>query len=58
MLVQEMNNAGAEAVKYFGPKAVGPTLIMTIIPSAAPELRKQIKRWGDVERGVATQAIV
>ncbi|CUA70247.1 Protein argonaute MEL1 [Rhizoctonia solani] len=35
-----------------------PDLIICVIPYPAPEIRAEIKRWGDCETGVATQCVV
>jgi hypothetical protein len=33
-------------------------MIIVILPQSAAELRLQVKRWGDITRGVATQCVV
>ncbi|CAE7221258.1 unnamed protein product, partial [Rhizoctonia solani] len=35
-----------------------PELIICVIPYPAPEIRAEIKRWGDCDMGVATQCVV
>jgi hypothetical protein len=35
-----------------------PQLVLVILPQSAAELRQQVKQWGDVDRGIATQCVV
>ncbi|KZT73857.1 Piwi-domain-containing protein [Daedalea quercina L-15889] len=34
-----------------------PTLVLAFLPSSAAEIRREIKRWGDVKVGVPTQCV-
>jgi eukaryotic translation initiation factor 2C len=33
-------------------------LILVILPFPAMDIKKQVKRWGDVDYGVATQCVI
>ena len=52
---QRLNEAG-QAI--FNDVKQEPQLILVILPQAAAELRLQVKNWGDVDKGVATQCVV
>lgn len=32
-------------------------LILVILPQTAPDIRKEVKQWGDIETGVPTQCV-
>lgn len=34
------------------------TLVICVLPASAGHIKSMIKRWGDVERGVATQVVI
>ena len=52
---QRLNEAGQAIFNNVNQE---PQLILVILPQAAADLRLQVKNWGDVEKGVATQCVV
>lgn len=35
-----------------------PQLIVVILPNAAPDCRRAVKHWGDIQRNISTQCVV
>ena len=50
--------AGMTAVQQLPGSMSRPQLILVLLPENAPELRREVKRWGDTERHVPIQCVV
>ncbi|KAI0745804.1 Piwi domain-containing protein [Earliella scabrosa] len=54
---QSLMEAGMTAVQQLPGSMSRPQLILVLLPENAPELRREVKRWGDTERHVPIQCV-
>ncbi|PSS32032.1 hypothetical protein PHLCEN_2v2209 [Hermanssonia centrifuga] len=60
-----LNNAARRALEGIQPPKgpdgkylkIKPTFIIAVLPRDAPDIRKQVKQWGDIVYGVPTQCV-